>query len=129
MPKADEPRHTVRFSRVDNAILEAASEQAGVAVGSMIREGALRNAREVAGEVSAAAPKMRRRSAAVPVPSPAASSEVEKSEPPVLDAVSPSDGRGKISHPVRRVPQLPGVMTAKDLMLERQRKMNERRGP
>lgn len=73
MPRSDEPRIVIRVSVADKAILDAAASAAGVATGALVREGALRYAREVAGEAAAGQVRMRRRS----VPS----SEVEKSEP------------------------------------------------
>lgn len=99
--RSDEPRVTVRLSAVDHAMLSAAAEAAGVSLGSLLREGGMRFARELA-ESSAPAPKMRRRSAAQPPPAPVPSPAAPRALPP-------------------------GVTTARNLMMDRQRKLNERR--
>lgn len=98
MPKADEPRVAFRISATDFAVLEAAARSVNVSAGALARECAVRYAADVAREVSEGRLKLRRRSAAVPVPSPAA---------PLPKGVT--TGREL-------------------LMRERQRKLNERRG-
>jgi uncharacterized protein (DUF1778 family) len=113
--RANEPRTTIRWSAVDFAMIEAAAKAAGVATGAFVREAALRSARGLAAEV--AAPKLRRRSSAL-----------QEREVPVLDAVAPEGGRGKVSRPMVPASLPPGVKSAREIMLERQRKLNEGRG-
>lgn len=115
MPRADEPRVTLRLSVADEAVLREAAERRGVRLGTLIRQLAVSEAERI--RSSERAPRMRRRSASVPVPAPAASSsEVEKSEP--------------VSEAKRYVAGLKeryAVKTGRELAMERQRKLNERR--
>lgn len=51
MPREDEPRLVVRFSKADFAVVEAAASAANVAVGALVRQCAVRYAGEVASAV------------------------------------------------------------------------------
>lgn len=115
--RRDEPRVSVRLSAVDHAMLEAAAQTAGVSLGSLLREGGLRYARELAGEV-AQAPKMRRR----PAP---------KQHPVHCDCpscVGPLHGSTAAREALKDVATRAGVKTAKEIMLERQARLNKGRG-
>jgi hypothetical protein len=62
----------VRLSAADDLVLLEAAEQANIAVGALIRECVRRAAYGVAADASAGRLNLRRRSASVPVPAPAA---------------------------------------------------------
>lgn len=102
MPREGEPRVMVRLSEADAAVIEAAAMSAGVAVGALMRECAVRYAAQVAGDVAAGRIQLRRRSGA--------SSEVEKPEPAVAPAraapVMPPAGEGR-AEMFRRLSQRP----------------------
>jgi uncharacterized protein (DUF1778 family) len=65
--KAGEPRVTIRLSVAEHAVLVAAAGSAGVAVGSLVREAAVRYAAELAGDASAGRVRLRRAASAAPV--------------------------------------------------------------
>jgi hypothetical protein len=90
MPRAGEPRVTVRLGEVDYAVLKATADAAGVALGALIREAAVRYAREIATPPrTGARPKMRR----------AASTPLDPRRDKVavaLEAREASEGRGVV---------------------------------
>jgi uncharacterized protein (DUF1778 family) len=52
VPAADEPRITVRVSKADHAVLEAAAKIAGVKVGTWMRDAAVEKARTLVAKPS-----------------------------------------------------------------------------
>jgi hypothetical protein len=63
MPRDDDPRVVVRFTKPGFAAVEAAAASVGVSVGGLVRECAERHAADVAADVSAGRVTIRRRSA------------------------------------------------------------------
>jgi uncharacterized protein (DUF1778 family) len=98
VPAADEPRITVRVSKADHAVLEAAAKIAGVKVGTWMRDAAVEKARTLVAKPS----------------------KVQAVKPQVTDALHAAT--------VQTARNVEGVKTARDLMLERQRRLNEGKG-
>lgn len=119
MPRADEPRYTVRLDADVALLLRTASEVSNVAVGALIRECARRSAAAVAADASAGRVSLRRRSAAVPVSSPAV---------PESEFRRRVEGKITAEEYVLGLRERAGVKTAREVMLERQARLNKGRG-
>jgi hypothetical protein len=104
VPRADEPKRSIRFSAEDDAMLKAASEATGQSVSALVQECVRRSLPQVARDL--------------------------KGEPGSYvwpRAVTPQVAVRRINSRIMEAGAVPGVKTARDLLLERQERLNDRR--
>jgi hypothetical protein len=147
VPRVDEPKRSIRFSAEDDALLRAASEASGRSVSALVQECVRRSLPQVTRDLKGE-PASRSRPRAV---TPQVGPKRETIQPHMVEPFKPNEGpswqegviparplpsgieaiKQNVTHPGGRlanVPKIPGVKTAKDLMLERQERLNEGKG-